>query len=151
MEDRVNALFYLNALQMHPKDTMNNFIMKFRSAIKAVIDVSQESNPPPTDFYLINLFLRKCLHVVPTGSDLCTTLLEYHRCIRDITNKDDLPFTLADMEYDLGQIENNNRTTQPSSTHHWAQANLSTMKHQSLELEGMGKGFNVSSVVAATA
>ena len=81
MEDRVNALFYLNALQMHPKDTMNNFIMKFRCAIKAVIDVSQESNPPPTSFYLINLFLRKCLHMVPTGSDLRTTLLEDHRCI----------------------------------------------------------------------
>ena len=57
MEDRVNALFYLIALQMHPKDTMNNFIMKFRRAIKAVVDVSQESHPPPTDFYLINLFL----------------------------------------------------------------------------------------------
>ena len=36
VEDRVNALFYLDALQMHPKDTMNNFIMKFRHAIKAV-------------------------------------------------------------------------------------------------------------------
>ena len=66
---------------MHPKDTMTNFIMKFRRAIKAVIDVSQESNCPPTDFYLINLFLQKCLHVVPTGSDLRTTLLEYHRRI----------------------------------------------------------------------
>ena len=128
MEDRVNTLFYLNALQMHPKDTMNNFIMKFRHAIKAVIDVSQESHPPPTDFYLINLFLRKCLHVVPTGSNLQTTLLEYHRRIRDVDKEDDLPFTLADMEYDLGQIENNNRNTQPSPTHHRAQANLSTTK-----------------------
>ena len=78
MEDRVNALFYLNALQMHPKDTMNNFIMKFKHAIKAVVDVSQDSNLPPTDFYLFNLFLRNCLHVVPTGLDLRTMLLKYH-------------------------------------------------------------------------
>ena len=39
MKDRNQALAYLTELQMHPRDTITNFIQKFQQALKTLADV----------------------------------------------------------------------------------------------------------------
>ena len=68
-KDRNEALAYLNDLQMHPKDTITNFIQKFQRALKILADVSI-GTPTPDLSHTINLFIQKCLRTVPEGSDL---------------------------------------------------------------------------------
>ena len=113
---------------MHPKDTINNFIIKFWKAMKAVNDLSDKENPPPTDFYLSNLFLRKCLQVAPVGSDLRKSLLDYHQIIKRSKNSKDFPYTLADIEQDLGQQECNLKQPAKPSVYRREHANNTKIK-----------------------
>ena len=75
-KDSNEALAYLNDSQMHPKDTIINFIQKFQRALKTLADVSI-GIPAPDPSHTINLFIQKCLRTVLEGSDLKQTLLFY--------------------------------------------------------------------------
>ena len=74
IKDRNNALAALNALQMHPKETIMNFVQRFRKALRELQNVSQHIKPPPEN-ELISLLLGKCLESVPAGADVRNTLL----------------------------------------------------------------------------
>ena len=104
-KDRNEALAYLNDLQMHPKDTITNFIQKFQRALKTLADVSI-GTPAPDPSHTINLFIQKCLRTVPEGSDLGQTLLFYQRIMCHHTPGTPMPFTMSKMEADLCQHEN---------------------------------------------
>ena len=63
MKDRNQALAYLNELQMHPKDTITNFIQKYQRALKTLADVSRHTTPPD-ESEMMHLFVQKCLNSV---------------------------------------------------------------------------------------
>ena len=106
IKDRNNALTALNALQMHPKETVVNFVQRFRRALKQLQDVSQHIKPPP-ESELINLLIGKCLDAIPQGEDVRNTLLFYDRLMtHHIPSRNKpVPFTLSALEADLCQHE----------------------------------------------
>ena len=69
---RNQALAYLIELQMHPKDTITNFIQKFQRALKTLADISRHMTPPD-ESEMMHLFVQKCLRTVSEGSDLRQT------------------------------------------------------------------------------
>ena len=105
MKDRNQALAYLNELQMHPKDTITNFIQKFQRALKTLADVSRHTTPPD-ESEMMHLFVQKCLRTVSEGSDLRQTLLFYERILCHQVPGQPLPFTMSQMESDLCQHDN---------------------------------------------
>ena len=117
IQDRNKAVADLTQLQMHPRDTIVMFVAKFRKAVKAIADVSM-GIPMPSDQELVNLFIQKCLEVVPEGTDIRSSLLDYQRAIKFNGNNPILPFTLSQVEHDLTQQENNKKKiirAQPST------------------------------------
>ena len=72
----------------------------------------------PSDQELVNLFIQKCLEVVPEGTDIRTSLLDYQRAIKFNGNNPELPFTLSQVEHDLTQQENNKKKVQRPATKH---------------------------------
>ena len=46
IKDHNKAITYLQQLQMHPKDTMTNFVTKYNRALKTLADVSIGFAPP---------------------------------------------------------------------------------------------------------
>ena len=109
MQDKLNAQEYLQNLQMHPRETISSFISRFHRAIQHIYDASSNPEPLP-EIYLINLFLVKTLHAVPASSDIRSTLLDYQRLIQRARNLNDIPFTLADIEYEVSTQENNTKS-----------------------------------------
>ena len=105
MKDSNQALAYLNELQMHPKDTITNFIQKFQQALKTLADVSRHTMPPD-ESEMTHLFVQKCLRTVSEGSDLRQTLLFYERILCHQIPGQPLPFTMSQMESDLCQHDN---------------------------------------------
>lgn len=110
LEDKLRAQEYLQNLQMHPRELISSFITRFRRAIQNVYDASQNPEPIP-ELHLINLFLVKTLNTIPTGSDIRNTLLYYKRVIKTSRDPSQIPFTLADMEYEVSQQETNAKLT----------------------------------------
>ena len=110
MQDKLNAQEYLQNLQMHPRETISSFISRFHRAIQHIYDASSNPEPLP-EIYLINLFLVKTLHAVPASSDIRSTLLDYQRLIQRARHLNDIPFTLADIEYEVSTQENNTKST----------------------------------------
>ena len=106
LEDKLRAQDYLQNLQMHPKELITSFISRFRRAIQGIYDASQDPEPLP-ELYLINLFLVKTLNTIQTGSDIRNTLLDYKRMLKRAKDPNCLPFTLAEVEYEVSQQENN--------------------------------------------
>ena len=125
-QDRNRALSDLMQLQMHPKDSITSFISKFERTVKAIGDVSM-GMPLPTDQEQVHLFIQKCLEIVPEGTDLRNSLLDYQRLINHNGNNPTLPFKLREMQHALTQQENSKRRIQrpqPSSqTKHRDQEN----------------------------
>ena len=108
IQDRNKAVADLTQLQMHPRDTIIVFVAKFRKAVKAIADVSM-GIPMPSDQELVNLFIQKCLEVVPEGTAIRSSLLDYQRAIKFNGNNPILPFTLSQVEHELTQQENNKK------------------------------------------
>ena len=123
--DKLKAQEHLQNLQMHPKETISSFIARFRRAIQAIYDASKDPEPI-SELYLINLFLVKTLNAIPYGSDIRTTLLDFERMIKRASDVHSIPFTLADMEYEVSQQENNRRVQTRSTSTRREQASVAT-------------------------
>ena len=105
-KDRNKALNNLHQLQMHPKDTITNFVSKFQRNLKTLHEVSM-NQPLPDESDLIVMFIDKCLRVVQPGSDVRHTLLNYETTINQHSRDDpNLPFTFAELETVLCGHEN---------------------------------------------
>ena len=125
LEDKLRAQDYLQNLQMHPKELITSFISRFRRAIQGIYDASQDPEPLP-ELYLINLFLVKTLNTIQTGSDIRNTLLDYKRMLKRAKDTNCLPFTLAEMEYEVSQQENNAKMNTRITASRKESANVAT-------------------------
>ena len=105
IKDHNQAITYLQQLQMHPKDTITNFITKYNGALKTLADVSI-GFPPPSEYSQINMFIQKCLNTISEGSDIRQTLLNYERIIANTPPNGKLQFTMYELKQDLCQPEN---------------------------------------------
>ena len=76
-EDRMNALNHLHQLQMNPRETISEFVKKFRKALTLLSHVSC-GNPLPNEFEQVSLFLQKLLDKLPSGDIRSTALRHQH-------------------------------------------------------------------------
>ena len=60
------------------------------------------------------------------GSDIRNTLLDYKRMIKRAKDPESIPFSLADMEYEVSQQENNAKMTAQTTSSHRESANVAS-------------------------
>ena len=116
IKDHNKAITYLQQLQMHPKDTITNFVTKYNRALKTLADVSI-GFAPPSEYDRINMFIQKCLNTITEGSDIRLTLLHYERIIVNTHPNGKLPFTMCELKRDLCQHENTLGKNKHTSRH----------------------------------
>ena len=145
-KDVNKAIDDLNLLQMHQKDSINNFIGKFRRSVKQLQEVCDPEDIP-SEYKLINLFLQKCLQIVPNGSDARQALILYERDMNKVSERDPLPHRFAEIEANLLQYDNiNSQTRTPNNRKVHANNTTKKKSYKCLHCGGNHKLFECKQI-----